>query len=345
MLRAKARQRKQTHFFFANSAESLPYTYSTDPLFDYESVPSISSATTVPVLNRSTAAATTKVPVSSAVPALNTSAAATVPAPVTTTGTITKRTHERAISSISSPPRKYNVPHNPSPVLCSPDRNNLKMALKIGGGADLDMKQVSKFQTENIHFYSIPAQQLNDLLKCTRHHSFSVDNADSSVGYMTVDMSPEGCISIGGFKTAHAGWLTLMSPPTAGLGSRARHDVVVKRPFYKVYPKSAVGNILTAALQRPILRIISDETRSNPTLSRALRASDPPDITGDAPDPLAYLRKPVRPMSCPFRPTPLVGLPIYLVTYLSLPVTWLNIPGSHPFRTRFAPETLVTRFY
>ncbi|KAG1718497.1 hypothetical protein EDB19DRAFT_1920496 [Suillus lakei] len=91
--------------------------------------------------------------------------------------------------------------------------------------------------------------------------------------------------------------------------------------------------------------VISDETRSNPTLSRALRASDPPDITGDAPDPLAYLRKPVRPMSCPFRPTPQVGLPIYLVTYLSLPVTWLNIPGSHPFRTRFAPETLVTRFH
>ncbi|KAG1718212.1 hypothetical protein EDB19DRAFT_1921109 [Suillus lakei] len=54
--------------------------------------------------------------------------------------------------------------------------------------------------------------------------------------------------------------------------------------------------------------VISDETRSNPTLSRALRASDPPDITGDAPDPLAYLRKPVRPMSCPFRPTPQAAL-------------------------------------
>ncbi|KAG1717622.1 hypothetical protein EDB19DRAFT_1922423 [Suillus lakei] len=108
----------------------------------------------------------------------------------------------------------------------------------------------------------------------------------------------------------------------------------------------------TEYVESPVVRtsvqsfpVISDETRSNPMLSCALRASDPPDITGDAPDPLAYLRKPVRPMSCPFRPTPQVGLPIYLVTYLSLPVTWLNIPGSHPFRTRFAPETLVTRFY
>ncbi|KAG1742055.1 hypothetical protein EDB19DRAFT_1907819 [Suillus lakei] len=42
-----------------------------------------------------------------------------------------------------------------------------------------------------------------------------------------------------------------------------------------------VGNILAAALQRLILWItpvISDETRSNPTLSRALRASDPPEM-------------------------------------------------------------------
>ncbi|KAG1750360.1 uncharacterized protein EDB91DRAFT_1024717, partial [Suillus paluster] len=50
-------------------------------------------------------------------------------------------------------------------------------------------------------------------------------------------------IGIGGFKTAHAGWLTLMSPPTAGLGSRAQHDVVVKRPFYKVYPKSTPASL------------------------------------------------------------------------------------------------------
>jgi hypothetical protein len=103
--------------------------------------------------------------------------------------------------------------------------------------------QVSKFQTENIHFYSIPTRQLNDLLKNTRYHSFSINNADSSVGYVTVDTSPEGRIGIGGFKTAHAGWLTLMLPPTSGLGSRARHDVVVKRPFHKVYPKDAPASL------------------------------------------------------------------------------------------------------
>ncbi|KAG2363746.1 hypothetical protein BDR07DRAFT_1253985, partial [Suillus spraguei] len=46
-------------------------------------------------------------------------------------------------------------------------------------------------------------------------------------------------ISIGGFKTAHTGWLTLMSPPTSGLGSTAWHNIVIKCPFYKVYPKGA----------------------------------------------------------------------------------------------------------
>ncbi|KAG2737036.1 hypothetical protein P692DRAFT_20884055 [Suillus brevipes Sb2] len=87
-----------------------------------------------------------------------------------------KRTHERATSSSTmSPPHKLRVP----PAL-SPDRDNLREALKIGGRADLDVKQISKFQNENIHFYLIPTRPLNELLMCTRYHSFSVDNADSS---------------------------------------------------------------------------------------------------------------------------------------------------------------------
>jgi hypothetical protein len=82
-------------------------------------------------------------------PAATTPVPSLANAPVTTaSGSAIKRTHERAISSTSSsispprPPRKYNAPRNPSPaLLCSPDRNDLKMALQIGGGADLDMQQ------------------------------------------------------------------------------------------------------------------------------------------------------------------------------------------------------------
>ncbi|KAG2034776.1 hypothetical protein BDR03DRAFT_1013089 [Suillus americanus] len=131
-------------FGSADPAESLAYTYSTDlpfnsgdPPFDSESTPNISSAaTTVPVLSTLSAAATVPVPVTTTGAAMS-SAAATV--------SLTKQTHEHAISSTSSPPRKHNTPCNPLPVLCSPDRNNLKIALKIGGGADLDMQQGTSF--------------------------------------------------------------------------------------------------------------------------------------------------------------------------------------------------------
>ncbi|KAG2353893.1 hypothetical protein BDR07DRAFT_1382720 [Suillus spraguei] len=217
---AEASRAKASHA----TTKDTSYTYSEDPLFDL--APNTSSV---------------------AVPSLDTvqshETSSNFIAPDTTTAISIKGTHEHATSSTSStisPPHKYySAPlvSTPLVLLCSPNHDHLKVALKIGGGANLNMKQVSKFQNKNIQFYSIHTWQLNDLLKYTQYHSFSVDNADSSVGYVSVDMSPEGCIGIGRFKTAHPGWLTLMSPPTSGLGSQAHHDVVVKCPFYKVYPK------------------------------------------------------------------------------------------------------------
>ncbi|KAG1817537.1 uncharacterized protein BJ212DRAFT_1270185, partial [Suillus subaureus] len=50
-------------------------------------------------------------------------------------------------------------------------------------------------------------------------------------------------ISIGGFKTVHAGWLILMLAPTSGLGSRAWHDVIVKYLFERVYPKEMLSSL------------------------------------------------------------------------------------------------------
>ncbi|KAG2115279.1 uncharacterized protein F5147DRAFT_569258 [Suillus discolor] len=52
-------------------------------------------------------------------------------------------------------------------------------------------------------------------------------------------MLTQGLIGVGGFKTAHTGWLTLTAPPKTGLGSVAHHKVVVKRPFHKVFPTAA----------------------------------------------------------------------------------------------------------
>ncbi|KAG1887660.1 hypothetical protein F4604DRAFT_1674848 [Suillus subluteus] len=150
----------------------------------------------------------------------------------------TKRTHQRAesssgLSSASSPPRKKNLP---PAVLCTPDRDRLKEVLKIGGGADLNVKQVFGLHNEIVQFHQIPTRDITDLLLNEDHHAFSVDMAESSIGQLMIDTSTEGFIGIGGFKTANAGWLTLTAPPKTGLGSVTRHKVVVKRPFDKIFP-------------------------------------------------------------------------------------------------------------
>ena len=92
--------------------------------------------------------------------------------------------------------------------------------------------------------------------------------------------------------------------------------------MYHIDGWANVGNILTAALQRPILWSTSkaqlsrhqyshsQSSPTKPTQTRCFPALSEPrtrqTTIGDAPDPLTYLRKPVRPMSCLFRPTPQV---------------------------------------
>ncbi|KAG1724003.1 hypothetical protein EDB19DRAFT_1915769 [Suillus lakei] len=89
-----------------------------------------------------------------------------------------------------------------------------------------------------------------------------------------------------------------------------------------------VMNILSTALQRPISWSTSKarlsgcwnshphpsptkptQTQHFPALLSLGPTGLPSEIIGDPPDPLAYLQKPVHPMSCPFRPTPLVRPP------------------------------------
>ncbi|KAG1902498.1 uncharacterized protein F5891DRAFT_1186621 [Suillus fuscotomentosus] len=160
---------------------------------------------------------------------------------VTTNNSVTvstKRAHQRAessssLSGTSSPPRKKNPPPT---AFHSPDRDLLKEVLKIGGGANLNVKQVFGLHSESVQFHPIPTRDITDLLLHKQHHSFSVDTAESSIGQLTIDTSTDGFIGIGGFKTANTGWLTLTAPPKTGLGSVARHKVVVKRPFEKVFP-------------------------------------------------------------------------------------------------------------
>ncbi|KAG1730994.1 hypothetical protein EDB19DRAFT_1912656 [Suillus lakei] len=137
-----------------------------------------------------------------------------------------QHTHSSSSFDIPSPPRKRDVA---PAALCSPDCDRLKEVLRIGGGTNLDMKQV-------------PSRPITDLL-LDKYHSFSMDTAEWSMGELIVDTSPQGLIGVGGFKTAHSGWLTLMAPPKIGPGSVAHDKIVVKRPYHKVFatPTTTTG--------------------------------------------------------------------------------------------------------
>ncbi|KAG1896152.1 uncharacterized protein F5891DRAFT_1193385 [Suillus fuscotomentosus] len=132
---------------------------------------------------------------------------------VTTNNSVTvstKRAHQCAkssssLSGTSSPPRKKNPPPT---AFHSPDHDLLKEVLKIGGGANLNVKQVFGLHSESVQFHPIPTRDTTDLLLHKQHHSFLVDTAESSIGQLTIDTLMDGFIGIGGFKTANTGWLT-----------------------------------------------------------------------------------------------------------------------------------------
>ncbi|KAG1830417.1 hypothetical protein EV424DRAFT_1315609 [Suillus variegatus] len=57
-------------------------------------------------------------------------------------------------------------------------------------------------------------------------------------------------LGVGGFKTAHPGFLTLLSAPETPLGSHPHQKVAVKRPFYKKYPPGSSTNPINFLIGR-----------------------------------------------------------------------------------------------
>ncbi|KAG2739151.1 hypothetical protein P692DRAFT_20756559 [Suillus brevipes Sb2] len=151
-----------------------------------------------------------------------------------------KRTHLHTASSLSStssstsPPLKKAASAN---IFQSPDRNELKEALRSGGIANVDVQSVYDLQNENVQLYWIATRPMSEILEDSKYQSFMLHTAESATGQLTVDTSSANLISRGGFKTAHPGWLTLASHiPTTGLVSTPHQKVVVKRPFIKIFP-------------------------------------------------------------------------------------------------------------
>ncbi|KAG1730914.1 hypothetical protein EDB19DRAFT_1641068 [Suillus lakei] len=80
---------------------------------------------------------------------------------------------------------------------------------------------------------------MSEILDNIHYRLFTLHTVESTTGQLTVNTSSANIISRGGFKTAHPGWLTLVSNiPMTGLGSVPHQKVIVKRPFIKVYPPS-----------------------------------------------------------------------------------------------------------
>ncbi|KAG1852800.1 hypothetical protein DFJ58DRAFT_402804, partial [Suillus subalutaceus] len=156
-----------------------------------------------------------------------------------------KRTHVRAESdsrsSAVSPPRKKAAAapllSKGLDALCLPGRDSMREALKYGGSANLNVSIFDRHH-EDIEYYPIPTRSLTEILKTPKYRTFELDISDSHIGQLTIDIPLHSMIGIGAFKTAHPGWLTLSPIVSSGLGSRSQHDVVVKRPFYRVPPTS-----------------------------------------------------------------------------------------------------------
>jgi hypothetical protein len=169
--------------------------------------------------------------------------------------TTSKRAHHRSESiqltstRTPSPPHKKFAADN---IFCSPEREDLKEALRVGGTINMDVRQcktsfffklielthvtVLDLQNENIQFYPIPTRPLLEMLKDPRLLSYDVETVECSMGQLTIDTSSTNMLGAGAFKTAHPGWLTLIPPAVSGLGVQKCHNVAVKRPYYKVYP-------------------------------------------------------------------------------------------------------------
>ncbi|KAG1844966.1 hypothetical protein DFJ58DRAFT_894305, partial [Suillus subalutaceus] len=155
----------------------------------------------------------------------------------------------------SSPPLKKAAPAKVA--FCSPDREQLREVLQSGGTADINVQQMLTVQHENIDFFPILTCPLSVILEDPElHAAFRADTELSHSGWLTVQISTNDMLGIGGFKTAHPGFLTLLSAPETLLGAHSRQKVAVKRPFYKKYPLGGSKNPMNFVFGR---YTISDE--------------------------------------------------------------------------------------
>ena len=78
-------------------------------------------------------------------------------------------------------------------------------------------------------FYPIPTCSLNELIATKA--AFSIREAELFCGSIQLDLSANGLIGVGAFKTTQSAQLALLPLRRSGIGSRSNHDIVLKRPY------------------------------------------------------------------------------------------------------------------
>ena len=78
-------------------------------------------------------------------------------------------------------------------------------------------------------FYPIPTCSLNELTATKA--AFNIKEAELFSGSIRLDLSVNGLIGVGAFKTAQSAQLTLLPLRCSGIGSCSNHNIVLKRPY------------------------------------------------------------------------------------------------------------------
>lgn len=155
-----------------------------------------------------------------------------------------KKASTHAASALSLPSEMTSC------VFTAPDPHVLKQALESGGASQLDIQKGPSFFLCSDHgfsaqpslvflhtlrraeLYPIPTRNLADLLDGGENASrFQISNSEFFSGHIRLDLSKDGIIGAGAFKTAQTACLTLTPLRSSGLGSLANHPVILKRPY------------------------------------------------------------------------------------------------------------------
>ncbi|KAG9312435.1 hypothetical protein JVU11DRAFT_6819 [Chiua virens] len=160
---------------------------------------------------------------------------ATVSSPISIKRAYSTRPSSAASSTTKSLPTKKMFVIKSEPL--SPNRDNLREALRVSGTADLDTTQILKNSVYQIDFYPIPTVSIKLILRSPNHCKFDLDPKKNVTilhpGQLRLGGQDESYVGAGAFKTAYTATLILSKPTATGIGSKPHETIIIKRPYIR----------------------------------------------------------------------------------------------------------------